>query len=607
MRINQHKRMLLVVIVIIGMLVATATAWAATEPTKFLPSSRFGFKVNEFTGGNTCTISPEDNCKNGEESEQAGGFAFPEGVAVAPNGNVYVSDNVNHRIQEFTKRDELVLMFGWHVNRTKVKASGSEAEDNLCTASEVAKGAECLAGEAGNGDAGGMLGVVKDLSVDQTTGDVYALDGQYHRVDEFSDTGEFVLMVGGDVNRTKVKAGGTEAEENVCTATEVAKGTECPGGMESAEGRRAHGAFQTEKNSFGLGNPLANAGPNDLVYVGDEARVQEFDKTDGAWVGEISLSTLSNTANITAIAVDSVGQVFVVDKGVKGVHEYNEKAELQATVIEPNSENITALALDAFGRLGLIEYKEAELSFEYHGLLYRTSGEEVGEFASLSGMIPGINPKVLAFDLSTSSDELYVAEPATQAIEVYMPFVFPTILTCDGQVVEGTSASLCGEINPQGISANGFFGYGIPGVQQSFTTVAFQGEGSALVPYEQQVTELVPNQTYQFEAVVEAMAEGLEQRENGNVLEFHTTTPVPEIPDEPVASYVTSQSALLNALVNPEHAATHYHFEYGACPTLAKCTLSEAVDIRATPDEEYSGYGLTGATQEIRGLSTQTT
>ena len=80
---------------------------------------------------------------------QAGSFAGgelanPRSVAGAPNGNVYVADERNHRIQEFEADGKFVLMFGKEVNETEDKTTGaSEAQKDLCTA---ASGNKCKAG-----------------------------------------------------------------------------------------------------------------------------------------------------------------------------------------------------------------------------------------------------------------------------------------------------------------------------------------------------------------------------------------------------------------------------------------------------------------------------
>ena len=54
--------------------------------------------------------------------------------------------------------------------------------------------------------------------------------------------------------------------------------------------------------------------------------------------------------------------------------------------------------------------------------------------------------------------------------------------------------------------------------------------------------------------------------------------------------------------MNPEHALTRYHFEYGPCAVLVGC-----VGVASTPGLESSQYGSVGAIQEVVGLQPDTT
>jgi hypothetical protein len=585
----------LLAVTVMAVSVGCATAASAAEPTKWVPSSHFGWKVDKRTGGDVCTVASGDECGRGEESGAPGGFVYPESVAVAHDGNVYVADTANHRVEELAASGAFVLMFGWDVDKTKVEGSAPQSERNICTA---ASGDVCQAGEEGTG-LGGQLARGQDIAVDQESGLVYVLDYQDERVDEYTEDGEFVLTIGGEVNATEdLVSGAGDAEKNICTAS---SGDTCKPGLESAVESKEPGAFKPEGYT---GNLLA-IGPTKLVYVGDEGRVQKFEP-DGKGAGEVSLAALSTSGKVTSLAVDSSGNLFVVDSAVAGIHEYSVGDVLEAQVIDPLSTSITALAIDSYGRLGLIEYQEPLRSeYIFAGFLYSTSGKQLGEFAPpIPGGMPG-KPHALAFDVSDPaeplSDKVYVVQPSGQEIEAYEPVLFPEIETCEAQQVESTSARLCAEVNPNGVSTRGFFVFGTPTGTQAVTSTAFEKSGNALETYTSQLTELVPNQTYKFAAVVEAEAEGEEKQAAGKAIEFHTTTPPPEVVGAPVVSFAKEQSAVLGGSLNPEHAATRYHFEYGACERLAECS-----SVTSTPEATASQYGFVGVTQEVRGLAPQT-
>jgi hypothetical protein len=592
--------------------ISVPAALATTEPTGFAPSLYFGWEVNEKTGGNTCTVASGNGCKAGVTNRGAGGFIFPTSVAVAKKtgeeGVVYVADNVNRRIQEFNEKGEFLLMFGWNVNKAKLAdVSASQAERDVCTVSEVDGGAGCGSGEEGTGVGSGsfqqMFKDTDDVAVDQNTGDVYVFDNGYDRVDEFNPKGELILVIGGEVNRTKDdEAGSDEAEKNLCTA---ASGDTCQPGSK----RVGDGAFENEEED---GDLLALGGSEDsILYFGDRGRVQEFESETGRWVDEIPLFALSASGSVTALAADADGDVFVADSEASGVRMYNPQGVLQPGVVDPEGNEdhrvIEGIALDFSDQLGLIqqEPREGIAQAPALGLLYKTSGELIVEFTPRSGSLPG-KPVGLSFDTSESDGGMYLAGSESQEIEVYIPQHGPTVSTCSAEDVASTSAVLCGEIDPNGTSStNGFFEYGPVGGSSRDTSIVFEGAGTTLETYNAQLSGLIPNQAYHFTAAFEA---GGEQKSAPNMQEFHTTTPPPEIAGEPSASFVKDQSAVLRATVDPENATTHYHFEYAkyseSCSRLQACV---GTTILITPGGTSSAYGPISDIEEVEGLSPQAT
>ena len=276
-------------------------------------------------------------------------------------------------------------MFGWNVNKTKVAqgVGAIQQEKNVCTA---ISGNQCGEGEAGTGLAGQIQGG-GDVAIDPSTENVYVLSRKYHRVEEYTSTGEFVLMIGGHVNK---KSGNlcTRAEESECQA-----GTEGSGQSEFAELPSTGGNIMT-------------VGPEGFLYVGDQARIQKFE-SDGDWVGpELSLAGLSSTGDVRGVAVDSSGDVFVADSAVSGVHEYGPSGTLESCVIDPDSESerLGGLALDSDGLLGLTELAQAGS----RGLFYETQGAGCGKLVSELEGVTG-RPMGLAFSTNAATENrLYV-------------------------------------------------------------------------------------------------------------------------------------------------------------------------------------------------------
>ena len=94
----------------------------------------------------------------------------PRGVAVSASGDVYVANDSNHRIDEFTQAGAFVRAFGQGVNATD--------SSDICDATTG-----CQAGNASDGAAAiaGPTGVAVSGS-----SDVYVADDSNHRIDEFS-------------------------------------------------------------------------------------------------------------------------------------------------------------------------------------------------------------------------------------------------------------------------------------------------------------------------------------------------------------------------------------------------------------------------------------
>jgi DNA-binding beta-propeller fold protein YncE len=142
--------------------------------------------------------------------------AKPWSVAVNDaTGDVYVTDALNHSVQEFTSKGVFVLMFGRKVNLTAVLAAGSEAEQDVCTAVSLDT---CEPGEASSA-AGGFessppleMFVAVDNSAGTSSGDVYVGDYAEHgvgnRVSKFTAAGALVSGwgEGGELDGAGVKS-----------------------------------------------------------------------------------------------------------------------------------------------------------------------------------------------------------------------------------------------------------------------------------------------------------------------------------------------------------------------------------------------------------------
>jgi hypothetical protein len=193
----------------------------------------------------TCTI----NCRGGLQGHGAGQLYVPVGVATDSSGDVYVADEDNVRIDEFSATGGFLKAYGWGV------ADGA-SQFETCTTT-------CQAGIMGGG-AGqlyGPTGVTTDSS-----GDVYVTDYGNARIDEFSPVGAFLKAFGWGVVDGMLKL-------ETCTST-------CLGGIDGGGAGELYGPEDVATDSSGD------------VYVADsgQARIDEFSPGVAASTTSTSLS-----------------------------------------------------------------------------------------------------------------------------------------------------------------------------------------------------------------------------------------------------------------------------------------------------------------------------
>ncbi|HET7445723.1 MAG TPA: DUF6531 domain-containing protein [Solirubrobacterales bacterium] len=164
------------------------------------------------------------------------------------------------------------------------------------------------------GTAGGQLKRPGDVAFD-AKGNLWVLEKANHRVQEFDESGQFILTFGREVNRTKTEAGAPEAERNICTA---ASGNVCQAG-------------KTGSGNGQLNSPSALAiGPAGEVWVADTVnnRLQEFSST-GEFIRKAGSQGTGNgqLREPFGVAVDPKGNVWVADTVNKRIEEFSATGE----------------------------------------------------------------------------------------------------------------------------------------------------------------------------------------------------------------------------------------------------------------------------------------
>jgi YD repeat-containing protein len=205
-------------------------------------------------------------------------FKTPLAVAVGPNGNVWVGDSLNRRVQEFSATGAFIEALGWDVNE-----KGKE-EVEVCTTEKT-----CKAGSKGTG--AGQFASVWGLAF--AGSNLYVTDSGNNRVEEFNEKSQFVKAFGYGVNE------GNETLE-VCTTV-----TKCREGIAGSHGGQ-------------LANPvgIAVSPISGFLFVTDTGnnRVEVFTPA-GGYLTQFGVAGTGNgqLKFPEGAAINSSGEVYVVD------------------------------------------------------------------------------------------------------------------------------------------------------------------------------------------------------------------------------------------------------------------------------------------------------
>jgi NHL repeat-containing protein len=294
----------------------------------------------------------------------------PNGIAVdQQSGDVFVVDSDNARVDRFSSSGRFLYAWGWGIaEKTKPLVA------QRCSS-------RCVLGIEGPGV--GQFQFPEGIAVDNSPssasrGDVYVVDIGNHRIQKFTPAGGFVWMIGNGVNDV-THAQGYPASENLCP---VNRGDICGPGSEAPS--HASAASQLE---FAVEGDFIAVGADGTLYVGQRNHVSEF-TPQGLPKTQVKLSPPPQrekgreAGGVSALAVNSAGDIYVVRHGVSGVREYTPTGRPLHTLetgLEPaGPEGPTpALAIDTNNNL----YIDIHINKQQHRIdEYNTNGVKVASF-----------------------------------------------------------------------------------------------------------------------------------------------------------------------------------------------------------------------------------
>jgi DNA-binding beta-propeller fold protein YncE len=324
-------------------------------------------------GGDLCTVAT--SCQVGLSGGAAGELKESWGLAVGPEGDVYVADRGNLRIAVYSPAGEFLRAFGKGVNQD----SGPGADPDVCTT-------ECREGE--EEEAAGYVNEPQGVEFD-ASGLLYIADSAYGRIDVFTRDGGFVRALGKEVQLA--------GSGNECTAI-----TGCKEGVQDDSAGALEGAADV---AFGPDGELVVADQGNRrvdVLAPDGQFLRAFAKgvnsESGGDPDVCELECKSGAADGSAgalnrpsgIAVDSAGRVFVSD-------EDNNRVSVS---------NVSGGFIEAFGQGVLNEQPTFQICTE-------ASGCKQGQEAAATGAIS--NPTGIALDCRGA---VYVSEQGTGVARV---------------------------------------------------------------------------------------------------------------------------------------------------------------------------------------------
>ena len=510
----------------------------------------------------------------GTAGEGAGqvSLASNSGVAVNstnPNHDVYVADTGNHRVDEFDPAEpagkQFVLMFGKDVNKTKVQGGlATEAEKDVCTAVEVALGAECEAGTSGA--APGQFTTPTFIAVDNSAGaskgDVYVADTANNVVTKFDASGALI------------ESWGSGGQLNGSTATD---------------------------GPFGAlaGVTVDDSGDLWVYAINAEEKGQMFQFAQDAtftqdWTGR--------GVNPGGIDADSAGNLYVLTLGgaveqftASGtdVGQVNDGGEPTGVTVDRSNNEVY---MDNGGTL----IRHYDSSCDAGGGCTATDTFGSGDLSGAAGL--AVDP---------SNHTVFAADSGNQRIAVFTgPVALPDATTEPATSVAKQSATLNGQVDPAGAGD-------ITDCHFQYTDEAtFQAQGytgASTIACDQATpissatavtagpTGLNPGTTYHFRLVA-ANANGENPGEDQTLTtELAVNLTIAE------ANPVSATTATLNGHVDSNGGGdiTDCHFEYIDDASFQSNGFVGAQSAPCTPSTPISSP--TDVSAEISGLSAQTT
>ena len=483
----------------------------------------------------------------------ADALSEPSGIAVdnssGGEGDIYVADTGNHRVEKFTASGEFILMFGEEVNKTAVETAGREAEENICPAaghpSDVCQAAVSSA-LPGGFEAPSFVAV--DSASGNSAGDVYVGDIGNHTVTKFDASGH-LLSSWGDGGRLHIV--GSEEYNNL-----VGIAVETNGDLLAMSGRFAHlyeeGGIQLR--SFPA--PAGNSGVGMGLGVDTENNFYGEESNE-------SVSKFTDTGKELALPVTGTfGKV--------------------GLTIDPSSNDLYLVLSGGYVNRFAFNCGYGCTPIESFGS---------GDIGEPSGLSP------VGISIAASTGTIYVANTEAGSIAIFRAVTVPDVTTGPVETSGQRSGKLTGKVDPDSAHGGGqitecFFEYGETAEygQKANCEQATPLSGAETVTAD--ASSLTPETTYHYRLVA-GNANGTHAGED---LTF-TPHAVAELSTEPAVN-ITQSAAQLVGSFSGNGEDTHFYFQWGTTAAYGNETGHQDAGSEVEPERPSEAIsGLESATK----------
>jgi hypothetical protein len=428
------------------------------------------------------------------------------------------------------------------------------------------------------------------IAVDQATGNIWVADpGNFfsgeQNVDEYNSKDEFVKKF-----KVAVKAEDGQMAFDGATGDlllshqsgEVFVYSQTGALLETWTGS------VTPNKGFGYQPTLAANDATGDVYVTDkEHKVVDVLTSKDEYVGDIT----DDFSEPHGLAVSQAsGKIFVSDLGYPGhVYIFSPEPVIAPDVTTGAAEKITRTTAVVHGTVNPVE-SEAGVPAKYYFQAYNgATAIESAEVEVTGNTTQEVTAELTGLVAGATYEYRLVAKDANGLNKgEFKPFTthvpIEVINTAEPTEITSSSATLHGELNPDGYQTTCWFEY-TDGRRPTIKTPEQNvGDEEKVVDVSQPITGLEPNSGYGFTFICK---NSFGQSESpGSV---GTLTAPPAVLGEST-SPPSRTSAILLANVNPENSGTTYFFEYG--PTSNYGYKTHEATLGSSADEEQRAEGL---------------